>query len=153
MEIGDRRMMWHGMFLFLLGLLTGLFEQRFKNPRMALSAHLEGIMNGTLLMVLGAIWGHVRLQPQVRACARSTALYGAYSNWLFTGLGAALGTAAANPLVAAGYKGKPWQENLAKAGFLSVIVSIVTAAVLVVWGLGHRTSLAETSVSAPKLAG
>jgi hypothetical protein len=33
--------MWHGMLLFLLGLITGLLEQRFTNVRMGLSAHLE----------------------------------------------------------------------------------------------------------------
>ena len=38
--------MWHGMFLFLLGLITGLVEQRFTNIRVGLSAHLEGVMNG-----------------------------------------------------------------------------------------------------------
>jgi hypothetical protein len=29
-----RHLMWHGMLLFLLGLLTGLLEQRFTNVRM-----------------------------------------------------------------------------------------------------------------------
>src|SRR5438552_3971228 len=36
-----RRLMWHGMLLFLLGLLTGLVEQHFSNPRMGLAAHLQ----------------------------------------------------------------------------------------------------------------
>jgi len=31
MNASDRRLMWHGMFLFLLGLITGLVEQRFTN--------------------------------------------------------------------------------------------------------------------------
>lgn len=41
-----------GMFLFLLGLLAGLVEQRSTNVRMAPAAHLEGIMNGILLIAL-----------------------------------------------------------------------------------------------------
>jgi hydroxylaminobenzene mutase len=36
-----RRLMWHGVFLVLIGLVTGTQERRFKNMRMALSAHLE----------------------------------------------------------------------------------------------------------------
>ena len=40
-----RGMMWHGMFLFLIGLVTGLNRRRFTNMPMALSAHLEGVMN------------------------------------------------------------------------------------------------------------
>src|SRR5262252_6039812 len=46
MKHKKRRLMWHGMLLFLLGLITGLVEQRFTNVRMGLSAHLEGVMNG-----------------------------------------------------------------------------------------------------------
>ena len=53
MESSNRRLMWHGMFLFLLGLLTGFVEHRFANVRMGLAAHLEGVMNGTFLLALG----------------------------------------------------------------------------------------------------
>jgi len=34
MEDMKRRLLWHGMFLFLLGLLTGLAEPQFRNLRM-----------------------------------------------------------------------------------------------------------------------
>ena len=43
MKTSNRQLMWHGMFLFLLGLLTGLVEQRFTNVRMGLAGHLEGV--------------------------------------------------------------------------------------------------------------
>jgi hypothetical protein len=45
----DRRMMWHGMFLFLIGLVTGMQERRFKHMRMAPPAHLEGVIIGKRL--------------------------------------------------------------------------------------------------------
>jgi (hydroxyamino)benzene mutase len=80
MGTADRRLMWHGMFLFLIGLVTGLNERRFTNMRMALSAHLEGVMNGTFLIALGAIWGHIELPPRVEKAARWSALYGTYGN-------------------------------------------------------------------------
>jgi hydroxylaminobenzene mutase len=135
MEAANRRLMWLGMVLFLLGLVTGLFEQRFTNMRMGLSAHLEGVMNGTFLIALGAIWNEVRLSPPVKAAAFWIALYGTYANWFFTTLGAALGTAAGNPITSAGHHGQPWQESLAGAGLLSVSVAIIAAALLVLWGL------------------
>ena len=47
MKTADRRMMWRGTFLFSIGLVTGLQERRFTKMPMALSAHLEGVMNGT----------------------------------------------------------------------------------------------------------
>jgi (hydroxyamino)benzene mutase len=38
----QRRLIWHGMFLFLLGPLIGLAEGQLANPRMGSAAHLEG---------------------------------------------------------------------------------------------------------------
>ena len=55
MKTTNRQLMWLGMLLFLLGLLTGLAEQHFTNVRMGLAAHLEGVMNGIFLVALGAI--------------------------------------------------------------------------------------------------
>lgn len=80
MDASNRQLMWSGMLLFLLGLVTGLLEQRFTNMRMGLSAHLEGVMNGTFLIALGAIWTEVRLSPPAKAIAFWIALYGTYAN-------------------------------------------------------------------------
>jgi len=135
MENANRRVMWHGMFLFLLGLITGLLEQRFTNVRMGVAAHLEGLMNGTFLVALGAIWADVILPSPAKAIAYWTALYGTYANWLTTTLGAVFGTAAATPVGAAGHRGQPWQESLVAAGFLSVAVSIIASSLLILWGL------------------
>jgi hypothetical protein len=41
-----RRLIWHGIFLFMLGLLTGVAIPALTNPRMGVSAHLEGVLNG-----------------------------------------------------------------------------------------------------------
>jgi len=81
MESTNRRLMWHGMFLFLIGLLTGFAEQHFANMRMGLAAHLEGVMNGTFLLALGAAWNEVRMSSRTKAIAYCTALCGTYGNW------------------------------------------------------------------------
>src|SRR5260221_6628183 len=91
MDDSRRRLIWHGMFLFLLGLLTGFVEQKFTNQRMALAAHLEGVMNGTFLIALGAAWMEVMLSARLQSAAYWSALYGDYLNWVATALGAALG--------------------------------------------------------------
>src|SRR5258707_13593579 len=135
MTAANRRLMWHGMFLFLLGLVTGMLETRFTNMRMGLAAHLEGVMNGTFLVALGAIWTEVRLSPIPKATAYWTALYGTYVNWLTTTFAAVFGTAASNPISSAGYHGQPWQESLAAAGFLTLSVSIIAAYFVVLVGL------------------
>jgi (hydroxyamino)benzene mutase len=143
----DRRLMWHGMFLFLLGLVTGQQERRFTNKRMALSAHLQGVLNGTFLIALSAIWDNVELPPRAEKMARLSALYGTYGNWLFTTVGAAMGTAAANPILSQGHYGRPWQERVVGAGFRSVAYSILVAVVLSLWGLGLRRTAPATAVT------
>ena len=134
METANRRLMWHGMFLFLLGLITGFLEQHFANVRMGLAAHLEGVMNGIFLLALGAIWTQVQLPRAAKGAAYWTALYSAYMNWLVTTLAAVFGTAALSPITAAGHTGKPWQESLVTAGFMSVGLAIVAGSLLLLLG-------------------
>jgi len=141
--------MFHGMFLFVLGLLTGFAEQHFANVRMGLAAHLEGLMNGTFLIALGAIWTHVRLSPVTKTIAFWTGLYGAYVNWIITLLAAVVGTGALSPITAAGRIGQPWQENLVTIGFMSVGVTIVASSVLALVGLRGR---APARYCAPAMA-
>jgi hydroxylaminobenzene mutase len=141
--------MFHGMCLFVLGLLTGFAEQHFANVRMGLAAHLEGLMNGTFLIALGAIWTQVRLSPVVKTIAFWTALYGAYVNWLVTFLAAIFGTGALSPITAPGRSAHPWQESLVTIGFMSVGVTIVASSVLALVGLRGRAS---AGYSAPAIA-
>lgn len=135
METANRRLLWHGMFLFLLGLITGFLEPQFANMRMGLAAHLEGVMNGILLLALGAAWGHVYLGRTAKRVAYWAALYGAYFNWLITTLAAVFGTAALSPITGAGHVGKPWQERFVTAGFMSVGLVITACSLLLLWGL------------------
>jgi (hydroxyamino)benzene mutase len=135
MDDSKRRLLWHGMFLFLLGLLTGFVEQKFRNPRMGLAAHLEGVMNGIFLVALGAAWAEVRLSVRLKTVAYWGALYGTYAKWAMTALAAILGTAALSPITGAGHSGQPWQEVVVTCGFMSVGVVIVATSILVLWGL------------------
>jgi hydroxylaminobenzene mutase len=134
----NRNLMWHGMFLFLLGLLTGFAEQHFSNVRMGLAAHLEGVMNGTFLVAIGAIWNEMRLPQTTMTIAYWTALYGTYVNWLVTMLAAVFGTAALSPITAAGHSGQLWQESLVMAGFMTVGLAIVAFSIIALWGLRGR---------------
>src|ERR1700724_740711 len=102
MQTGHRRLMWHGMFLCLLGLVTGFAEPHFVNMRRGLAEHLEGVLNGIFLLALGAAWTEVRLSPAARAAAFWTALYGSYVNWRVTTLAAVFGTGALSPITAPG---------------------------------------------------
>jgi hydroxylaminobenzene mutase len=135
MEGTNRRLMWHGMCLFLLGLLTGFVESRFTNVRMGLAAHLEGVMNGIFLLALGAVWTSVRLSPRAKTIAFWIVLYGTYGNWLATTLAAIFGTAALSPITGAGHRGLVWQESVVTIGFMTVGVTTLAFSVLMLRGL------------------
>src|SRR5580693_7943051 len=94
MQDQARRLLWHGVFLFLLGLITGLAIPIISNHRMGLSAHLEALLNGIFLLALGCLWSQLRLSTRAGSVSFWLALYGAYANWFFTLLGAILGTSA-----------------------------------------------------------
>ena len=139
-EYSGRRLTWHGVFLFLLGLLAGLIEQKFSNPRMGLAAHLEGLMNGTFVVAIGAVWSQVRLPARSIRLTFWTLLYGSYVNVLVTALAATFGTVAMTPLTGAAHPARNWQEALVTAGFVSVGISMIAASALLLWGLrGSRT--------------
>lgn len=135
MDDSNRRLIWHGMFLFVLGLFTGFAEPQFTNLRMGLAAHLEGVMNGIFLVALGSAWTEVRLSPRAKIAAYWGLLYGTYANWAVTTLAAVLGTAALSPISSAGHSAQPWQEGVVTLGFVSVGVVIVASSVLILWGL------------------
>ena len=140
MNDSKRRLIWHGMFLFLLGLVTGFLEPHFSNMRMGLAAHLEGVMNGTFLIALGAVWTEIRLTVSIKSTTYWAALYGTYANWLFTTLAAVFGTGALSPITAAGLAAQPWQESLVAGGFISVGLVIVATAIMILWGLRKSQS-------------
>jgi hydroxylaminobenzene mutase len=132
--------MWHGMFLFLLGLLTGFLEPHFVNMRMGLAAHLEGVMNGIFLLALGCAWTRVRLAPAAHAIAFWTVLYSAYVNWLTTTLAALWGTVALSPITGMSHPAKPWKEMLVTVVFLTVGVALLAGTILILWGFRRRAS-------------
>src|SRR5499427_7589389 len=154
MKTQKRRLMWHGMLLFLLGLITELLEQRFTNVRMGLSAHLEGVMNGILLLALGAVWSEVRLPHPIKVTAYCTALYGTYANWLVTSIAAAFGTAANSPITSAGDRGQPWHrvDSQTKRVSVAAMASSSTAGTpspKLVWKLEEKSwhaSFASTNM-------
>jgi hydroxylaminobenzene mutase len=148
MEQANRRLKWHGIVLFLLGLLTGFVEVHVANVRMGLAAHLEGVMNGTFLLALGAAWPGIRLSARMQAVAFWTVLYGTYANWAFTMMAAVWGTAALSPITGAGHSGTPLQERLITICFMSVGIAIVAVSVMILVGFrGGRETKAGMQVS------
>jgi hydroxylaminobenzene mutase len=112
----------------------------FKNPRMGLAAHMEGVMNGTFLTVTGFLWSELKIPDNVRKVLYATLLYGTFANWVFTLLAAIFGTSKMTPLSGAGYSGTVFQENLITAGLVSVGLTMIFSLAIIVYGLRGKTN-------------
>ena len=73
--------MWHGVLLFLLGLLNGGVISRFANPRMGLSTHLTALMVGSFVLVIGVAWRGLALAGRTEKVTALLVVSGLYMNW------------------------------------------------------------------------
>lgn len=92
-----RRLIWHGVFLFLLGLLSGAVVPILRNPRMGVAAHLGGVLDGMFLVLLGLIWADLKIPARLAALTFWLALPAAYAGWVAQLLAAAFGTSWVTP--------------------------------------------------------
>lgn len=138
-QLFSRRLIRLGVTLILLGLITGLAVQELANPRMALASHVEGVLSGMLLVVMGLVWPRLNLDGAVMRAAFWFLAYGAFANWA-NPLLAALWAAGSSmmPMAAQGHEGTPSQELI--IGFIAVTLtlSLLTGIVLVLLGLRGR---------------
>ncbi|MCS3765539.1 hypothetical protein GGE24_007448 [Bradyrhizobium centrosematis] len=111
-----------------------LAEQHFSNIRMALAAHPEGLMNGTLPVGAGRLLGARSALRRART-RRAALLGGTYGIWATTTVAAATGAAALSPITAADRGAPAWQEMLVTTGFVSVGILMLISTCLVLWGL------------------
>jgi hypothetical protein len=134
----DRALLRAGFVLALLALATGFAIPAFTNQRMAVNAHVGGMLNALLLVALACAWSSLRHGPGAARATRALAVYGAYVNWGATALGAAWGTHRLTPLGGAGYTAEPWQETLVAVLQVTLALAIATALLLVVLALGRK---------------
>lgn len=124
-----------GVLLFLLGLLTGFAVPALTNPRMGLSSHLEGVLNGLFLIALGLIWPRLDLGPRSAVAAFWLAVYGTFANWATTLLAAAWGAGRSMPIAAGAHRGTAMQEGIVMVLLVTLSLAMVALCGLVLWGL------------------
>ncbi|UXA08082.1 hydrogenase [Mycobacterium sp. SMC-2] len=125
-----------GLVLFLIGLLTGFAVPALTNPRMALSSHLEAVLNGMFLVVVGLLWPHLHLPHAWGVTAVVLIVYAAYANWLATLLAAAWGAGRRlAPIAAADHEASAAKERIVSFLLLSLAVAIVVGVGIVIVGL------------------
>lgn len=128
-----------GILMILMGLLIGLFIPILSNPRMGLSAHLEGIMNGFLLVILGLIWDKIWISFKWLNIAFYLVLYGAFANFIAVVLAAIIGAGKMMP-IAGGKEGTVGIEVVISFLLISLAIAMITVCIIALIGLKNYLS-------------
>lgn len=139
------RLVQVGMILFLIALLVGLVVQQFAVPRLGLSAHLLGIIQGLFLMVIGQLWPRLSVTRGQSRLGYWLAVYGCLAPWTANILGALWGAGNTLLPIAAGQAhGSPLQEGIITIALRTGGASLIVASILIVWGLRELPSGSAT---------
>ena len=131
-----QRLLRVGILLFLLALFVGLAVPRFAVPRLALSTHLLGLMQGTFLLVAGSLWPKLNLSRAVSRVGSYLAVYGCVAAWTANLLGALWGAGNSMLPIAAGQaRGNIIQERIIAMSLGTAAVSLIAMAIIIAWGL------------------
>lgn len=125
-----------GVGLFLFAALIGLAIPRFAVPRVALSAHLIGILQGLFLAVVGLLWTRLDLASRQLLITFWLVIYEAIAAILSNLLAALWG--AGNtiiPMAAGAAHGSDTQEIIINVGLRSSALALVVSLGLIFWGL------------------
>jgi (hydroxyamino)benzene mutase len=128
------RLLFLGILLFLLGLLSGFLIPLMTNPRMGLTAHLEGLMNGMFLVILGLIWSKIGLNAKWLTATYWLAIYGSFANFVAVTIAAITGAGKMMP-IAGGKEGTQAVEGLISFLLVTLSIAMVVVCVIVLVGL------------------
>ncbi|MEI7526247.1 MAG: hypothetical protein WCJ95_18015 [Mariniphaga sp.] len=129
-----RQILLHGGIMTLLSLLSGFTTFFALAPRIALSSHTVGLLQGAMLIAIAGAWHLLNAPPKTLKILKYTLLVGFYANWISTQL-SALWSAGRSTYPING-KDMPegaasWQDlTVSVLGFLSVL--ILVSAVLII---------------------
>jgi hydroxylaminobenzene mutase len=137
------RLLQLGLALFLLALLVGILVPRFSVPRLALSVHLLGVLQGTFLVAVSAVWSRLSFSRTTSWLAFWLLAYGCFAAWLANLCGAYWGAGnSLLPMAAGSAHGSALQEWIIVVLLRSSAVALVVALVLALRA-SLRTSTAE----------
>ena len=137
------RLVQLGMLVFLFALFVGLGVSIsghglpiFAVPRLGLSAHLIGLMQGTFLIATGALWPKLQLTRATSLVGFWLVVYGFFAAWAINVLAAVWGAGSGMLPNAAGQAhGSALQEGVIAIGLRTAAVSQIAALILILWGL------------------
>lgn len=131
----SNKLIFWGVFLFFLGLIIGLLVPIFANPRMGLSSHIEGVLNGMLLIIIGLIWHKVDLSSRWLKITFWLTIYGTFANWFGILIAAIFNAGKMLTVAANGQEGPPVIEGIVGFFLISLSIAMLIVCVTILIGL------------------
>ena len=136
MDEQARRLLRFGVVLVLLALLIGLAIPALAVPRLGVAAHVNGVLGGLALIVLGLLWPHLQLGSRALGASFWLAVYSFFVATLIPLLGGVWAAGATMlPLAAGTARGTPLQEAILSAGLITAGIAVFMLFVLLYMGL------------------
>jgi len=130
-----------GVCLFLVAILLGLAIPHFTVPRLALSAHLVGILQGMFLLTMGLLWPRLAFSSTQSNVVSWLLIYQAIAAPLANLLAAAWGAGnSIIPMAAGSAHGSSVQEAVVNIGLRSAGAALIVSLALILWGLRRPAS-------------
>lgn len=130
-----RQILFYGGLLIFLSLLSGFTVHFALAPRLALSSHTVGLIQGTILISIAGAWHLLNASPIYLKIVKYTLLIGFYGNWFGYLLSGLWSAGRANfPIYGKEMPegAAPWQDlTVTVLGYLSGL--ILLSAVLIAW--------------------
>src|SRR5262245_22960114 len=141
MRTRPETMIFHGAVVILLGLLAGfpyalvVTGTLVSSERAWRMAHLEGVLNGLLVIAVAAVWDRLALAGRKRDVLVWALVLMAYGNVVASAIGATFAVRGLDP-------GGPFSNTLVYLLFMAAVVGVVVGLALVVDGAwkGRRTA-------------
>jgi hydroxylaminobenzene mutase len=134
----DKLMFW-GVFLFFLGLIVGLIVPVLSNPRMGVSSHIEGVLNGFFLVILGLIWHKIDLTDRWLRITFWLAIYGTYANWFGILIAAVFNAGKMLGIAANGKEGPIIAEGIVMFLLITLSVAMLIICITILIGLRRNS--------------
>jgi CDP-diglyceride synthetase len=137
MRTRPETMIFHGAVVILLGLLAGFPYALVVTGTLASSerawrmAHLEGVLNGLVVIVVAAVWDRLALEGRKRDVLVWALVLMAYGNVVASAIGATFGVRGLAP-------GDSFSNTLVYLLFMAAVVGVVVGLALVAEGAWKR---------------
>jgi hypothetical protein len=127
-----------GIALLAVSLANGFLIHTLPLARLALSAHLVGLIGSTFLLALGACWPAVVQAPRTSRIAAFLAVYGFCGGWVVYFSAAATGAGGMFPMASGNTRANAALEGWMSAALLTVALALFALCGILLRGL-HRT--------------